>query len=99
MAASALVAAAAAVTFHTAIVATDRAELRTGPRESAPAQAQLWQGEALEVRGERLGFLQVWDYHRERGGYVRASEVRRTTLAPAEAPDLLAVVRQMVPGG
>lgn len=93
MAASALVAAAAAVTFHTAIVATDRAELRTGPRESAPAQAQLWQGEALEVRGERLGFLQVWDYHRERGGYVRASQVRRTTLAPAEAPDLLAVIR------
>jgi hypothetical protein len=76
-----------------AIVATDQAQLRAAPRESAPAQAQLWQGEVLEVRGERLDYLQVWDHRRERGGYVRASQVRRTGLTAAEAPGLLAVLR------
>lgn len=82
-----------AASLGTAIVATDQAVLRASPRDSAPAQAQLWQGELLEVRGERLDYLQVWDHARERGGYVRASQVRRTGLAPAEAPDLLAVLR------
>lgn len=88
-----LVAAAAAASFGTAIVATDAAVLRASPRDSAPQQAQLWQGELLEVRGERLGYLQVWDHGRERGGYVKATQVRRTGLTPAEAPELLAVLR------
>jgi hypothetical protein len=84
---------AAAAALNTAIVTTDRAVLRASPRDSAPQQAQLWQGEVLEVRGERLDYLQVWDHARERGGYVKASQVRRTGLTPAEAPDLLAVLR------
>ena len=83
----------AAASLGTAIVATDQAVLRAAARESAPVQAQLWQGEALEVRGERLGYLQVWDHQRERGGWVRAAQVRRTGLTQPEAPDLLAVVR------
>jgi hypothetical protein len=95
MLASALAAAAAAATFGSAIVATDQAVLRASPRESAPTQAQLWQGELLEVRGERLDYLQVWDPVRERGGYVKASQVRRSMLAPADAPELLAVLRFM----
>lgn len=90
---TAIVTAAAAASLGTAIVTTDHAALRAAPRESAPAQAQLWQGELLEVRGERLDYLQVWDHARERGGYVKATQVRRTGLAPAEAPDLLAVLR------
>lgn len=88
-----LASAVLAASLGTAIVATDQAVLRASPRDSAPAQAQLWQGELLEVRGERLDYLQVWDHARERGGYVRASQVRRTGLTPAEAPDLLAVLR------
>jgi len=83
----------AAASLGMAIVSTDQAVLRAAPRESAPAQAQLWQGEALEVRGERLGYLQVWDHQRERGGFVRASQLRRSGLTPAEAPELLAVLR------
>src|SRR5688500_4481442 len=83
----------AAVALGTAIVTTDQAVLRASPREGAPQQAQLWQGEVLEVRGERLDYLQVWDHARERGGYVKASQVRRTALTPAEAPELLAVLR------
>ena len=66
---------------------------RSGPHEGATQQAQLWQGEVLEVRGERLDYLQVWDYRRERGGFVEASRVRRMSLAAADAPELMAVVR------
>jgi hypothetical protein len=76
-----------------AIVTHDRAALRSAPRASAPVNATLWQGEAVEVRGERLDYLQVYDYRRERGGFVRASQVRRLTLKPEEAPELLSVVR------
>ena len=83
----------AAAGLGLAIVSTDQAQLRAAPRDSAPAQAPLWQGELLEVRGERLDFLQVWDHRAERGGYVRASQVRRIGPSAAEAPGLLAVLR------
>ena len=42
-----LATALAAASLGTAIVATDQAVLRATARESAPAQAQLWQGETL----------------------------------------------------
>ena len=90
---TAITTAAAAATMTTAIVTTDHAVLRASPKESAPQQAQLWQGEVLEVRGERLDYLQVWDHRRERGGYVKATQVKRTGLTAAEAPELLAVMR------
>jgi hypothetical protein len=76
-----------------AIVAQDQATLRAAPRESAPQQAMLWLGDALEVRGERVDHLQVYDHRRERAGFVRASQVRLVSLAPEQAPELLAVVR------
>lgn len=76
-----------------AIVTHDRVVLRSAPRASAQVNATLWQGEALEVRGERLDWLQVYDYRRERGGFVRATQVRRLALTAEEAPELLAVVR------
>ncbi len=76
-----------------AIVVRDRVELRAAPRDAANQLATLWQGEALEVRGERLDHLQVWDYHRERGGYVRANQVHRLSTAEPDAPALLAVLR------
>jgi hypothetical protein len=75
-----------------AIVLRDRTSLRAAPRDSAPQQAVLWQGELLEVRGERLDYLQVWDHARERGGFVHASQLHRSTLAEAEAPGLLALI-------
>jgi hypothetical protein len=49
----------------------------------------------VEVRGERLDYLQVWDHQRERGGYVRASQLRRTSLSLNEADELLAVLRHV----
>lgn len=76
-----------------AIVTTDQAVLRGAPRDGGQQQAQLWQGDLLEVRGERLDYLQVYDHRRERAGFVKASQVRRTRMTAAEAPDLLAVIR------
>ena len=76
-----------------AIIVQDQSSLRAAPRDSAPAHTLLWQGEALEVRGERLDYLQVYDHRRERAGFVRSSQVRRFQLTPQEAPELLALLR------
>jgi hypothetical protein len=83
-----------------AIVVQDDAALRPLPGSSARPLALLAQGETLEVRGERLDYLAVWDYARERGGFVRATQVRRLALTADEAPELLAVLRFLrgVPG-
>lgn len=81
----------AAVTL--AIVTQDQSVLRAAPRESAQQQTVLSQGDTLEVRGEKQDYLQVYDHRRERAGYVRASQVRRTSLTSAEAPELLAIAR------
>jgi len=75
------------------VVAQDAVALRAEPRASAIAQATLWQGDLLEVRGERMEHLQVWDHRRERGGYVRAAQVRPLSFEPEHAPELLAVLR------
>ena len=84
-----LIAAAAAL----AIVAQDQAALRAAASSAAPQQAVLIQGDALEIRGSRMDFLQVYDHRRERGGFVRASQVRVVDPSPEHAAELLAVVR------
>lgn len=76
-----------------AIVTQDQAALRAAPKDSAQQQAVLWQGDSLEIRGEKQDFLQVYDHRRERAGYIRATQVRKISLAPADAPELLSVVR------
>jgi len=85
--------AAAPAAPQLAIVVQDSTALRAAARDSAQQQALLWQGDALEVRGQRLDFLQVYDHRRERGGFVRASSVRIVSTAPENAAELLAVVR------
>jgi hypothetical protein len=86
-------AAAAAAVMLVALVAEDPAVLRNAPRDNAPAQATLWRGDWLEVRGESAGFLRVYDHRRERPGYVRPAQVRVYGLDAAAAPELAAVVR------
>ena len=66
-----------------AIVVQDRAALRAAPRSSATELTRLWQGDLLEVRGERAGYLKVYDYRHERGGYLRR---KRTTARSSGAP-------------
>lgn len=83
----------AAAIASMAIVTQDQASLRAAPKDSAQQQAVLWQGDSLEIRGEKLDYLQVYDHRRERAGYIRAAHVRKVSLAPAEAGELLAVVR------
>lgn len=76
-----------------AIVTQNQAPMRASPRESSPQQAQLWQGEALEIRGQTMDYLQVYDHHRERAGYIKANQVRTISLDPDAAPELLSIVR------
>jgi hypothetical protein len=76
-----------------AIVTQDQASLRASPRDSAVQQAALWQGDTLEIRGQRMDYLQVYDPRRERAGFVHISQVRQLSLKPADASELLSVVR------
>jgi hypothetical protein len=82
-----------ALTATLAIVVQNHASLRAAPRSSATELTALWQGDLLELRGERAGYLKVYDYRRERGGYVRNEVVRTLPLTAADAPELLAVLR------
>ena len=93
LALTALIIAAPAMAKDFAIVLQDQTALRPAARASVRPNALLAQGETVEVRGERLDYLQVYDYRRERGGYVRASQLRRVRLQPDEAPELLSVLR------
>lgn len=83
-----------------AIVTQDQSALRAAPRESAAQQAVLWQGDSLEIRGQKGDYLQVYDHRRERAGYVRATQVRSQSLAPEAAAELLSVLRFLrdIPG-
>lgn len=76
-----------------AIVTQDNTQLRAAPRESAQQHALLWQGDSLEIRGEKGDYLQVYDHRRERAGYIRAAQVRQVALSAGDAPELMAVVR------
>jgi hypothetical protein len=82
-----------ALTATLAIVVQDHAALRAAPRSSATELARLWQGDVLEVRGEHAGYLKVYDYRRERGGYLRGDAARSVEFSATAAPDLLAVLR------
>jgi hypothetical protein len=82
-----------AFTATLAIVVQDHASLRAAPRSSATELTRLWQGDAIEVRGEYAGYLKVYDYRRERGGYLRGDAARLVELSETAAPELLAVLR------
>jgi hypothetical protein len=76
-----------------AIVVRDHTPIRTAPSLSAAELTALSQGDVLEVRDQHAGYLKVYNYRRERGGYVRADTVRAVGLTEADAPQLLAVLR------
>jgi hypothetical protein len=81
------------LTATLAIVVQDHAALRAAPRSGATELTRLWQGDVLEIRGEHAGYLKVYDYHRERGGYLRGDAARPVELSATAAPELLAVLR------
>ena len=76
-----------------AIVVQDHASVRAAPKSSATELTTLWQGDVLEIRGESAGYLKVYNYRRERGGYLKSEAVRPVILNEANAPELLAILR------
>ena len=60
----------------------------------APAQqVVLWSGDSLEIRGEKLDYLQVYDHRRERAGYVKSNQLRLVSLKAEDAAESLALLR------
>jgi hypothetical protein len=76
-----------------AIVVQDHTPLRSAAQSGATELTSLSQGDVLEVRGENAGYLQVYNYRRERGGFLRSDTVRSLGLTATDAPELLAVLR------
>lgn len=82
--------------FPRAGLVSQDAPLRGAPRDTASLQAQLGRGEALEIRAERGDHWQVWDYRRERGGWLRKGQLLvlpRADGSGAAAAELLAQLR------
>ncbi|MDR3323601.1 MAG: hypothetical protein LBS89_05285 [Zoogloeaceae bacterium] len=75
-----------------AIVTQDQIPLRAAAMENAARHATLSHGDALEVRGVKGDYLQVYDHRRERAGFIRATQASQYALTPEEAPRLKAVV-------
>lgn len=90
----ALPASAAPAALPVALVLQDGVALHAAARESSPNQAQMLRGEAVEIRGERLDWYQVWDYGRERGGYLRRSQLLPVA---GDTAQLLAQLRVAMP--
>jgi hypothetical protein len=87
-----------ALALTVALVVQDQAPLRATARENAPRQTTLTRGDWLEVRGERQGYLQVYDHRRERPGYVRPAAVRSYVVDEAAAPKLEALIDYLKDG-
>jgi hypothetical protein len=75
------------------IVVEDHTALRAAPRATATELETLWQGDVVEIRGERADYLKVYDHRLERGGYLRGNAVRAVGVTESDAPELLAVLR------
>ncbi len=78
-----------------ALVVQDQTTLRAAAHDNAPRQTSLTAGDWLEVRGERQGYLEVYDHRRERQGYVRPSALRSYTVEEASAPKLGTLVEYL----
>ncbi len=78
-----------------ALVVQDQAPLRASAHDNAPRQTNLTAGDWLEVRGERQGYLEVYDHRRERPGYVRPAAVRSYAVDEATAPKLGTLVEYL----
>jgi len=79
--------------FPRAGLVSQDTSLRGAPRDTASLQAQLSRGEALEIRAERGDHWQVWDYRRERGGWLRKSQVLLVPRGEGASAELLAQLR------
>lgn len=85
--------ASAAPSLPSALVLQDQAPLRAAAKDGAPLLTPLWRGEAVEVRGRKGDWLQVWDHARERGGFVRADKLFALPEGEAALAELMAQLR------
>ncbi|MBW8846871.1 MAG: hypothetical protein JF607_18050 [Burkholderiales bacterium] len=83
----------AAPDFPRAGLVSQDSPLRGAPRDTASLQAQMGRGEALEIRAERGDHWQVWDYRRERGGWLRKSQVLLMPRGDNASAELLSQLR------
>jgi len=81
-----------ALALTVALVVQNQVPLRAASHETAPRQTTLASGDWLEVRGERQGYLQVYDHRRERAGYVHPTMVRSYVVDESAAPKLATLV-------
>jgi len=81
-----------ALALAAAIVVGDGVALRAGPGRDSAQQAMLWRGDWLEVRGERRGWLKVYDHRHERPGWIALDNVRIQGLDEGNAAELRAIV-------
>lgn len=79
--------------FPRAGLVVQDAPLRGAPRDTASLQAQMGRGEALEIRAERGDHWQVWDYRRERGGWMRKGQVLLMPRGEGASAELLSQLR------
>ncbi len=79
--------------FPRAGLVVQDAPLRGAPRDSASLQAQMARGEGLEIRAERGDHWQVWDYKRERGGWMRKAQVLLVPRGEGASTELLSQLR------
>ena len=84
---------AEAADFPRAGLVSQDSPLRGAPRDTASLQAQMGRGEALEIRAERGDHWQVWDYRRERGGWLRKSQVLLMPRGDGASTELLSQLR------
>lgn len=82
-----------AADFPRAGLVSQDAPLRGAPRDTGSPQAAMGRGEALEIRAERGDHWQVWDYRRERGGWLRKSQVLLLPRGDGATAELLAQLR------
>ena len=81
-----------ALALVAAIVTQDATPLRAAAKQTAAQQTMLYAGDWLELRGERQGWLQVYDHRHERPGYVRPSQVRTFPVDDKAAVELAAII-------
>ena len=84
-----------ALAVTVALVVQDQTPLRASAHDNAPRQTALTAGDWLEVRGEKQGYVQVYDHRRERPGYVRPSAIRTYSVDEGAAPRLGALVEYL----
>jgi hypothetical protein len=81
-----------ALSVTAAILVNDGVAMRASPDYDAARQAMLYRGDWVEVRGERKGWLKVYDHRHERPGWINASRAKVYEIEEASAPQFRAVV-------